>query len=279
MGRGLFVINTEEKNNVKRIAYGANENQFGDLRLPEGDGPFPVAMIIHGGFWRAKFDLEQMNKMAEAFTKQGIATWNVEYRRVGQDGGGWPGTFLDNAEAADYIRVLTETYPLDVNRCITIGHSAGGHLALWLAARHNLSSDSELHTSEKPLPLKGVISLAGASDLEMMHDVHQWKETLYGIVDNPTRDLIGGKPEEQTSRYQEGSPRELLPIRVPLVLIHGILDVNVPVGLSEHFKKAAAEAGDLVTLKTISTAEHFKLILPETEAWPVLLESANNLLR
>jgi acetyl esterase/lipase len=272
------VNDKEEKINVQRIAYGANENQFGDLRIPEGSGPFPVAMIIHGGFWRAKFDLEQMNKMAEELTKHGIATWNVEYRRVGQDGGGWPGTFLDNAQAADYICILAESYPLDVNRFITIGHSAGGHLALWLAARHKLSSDSELHTSEKPLPLKGVISLAGASDLEMMHDIHQWKETLFGIVDNPTRDLLGGKPNEQTSRYQEGSPRELLPIGVPLVLIHGILDVNVPVGLSEHFEKAAAQAGDLVTLKTVPTAEHFKLILPETEAWPILLESANNLL-
>lgn len=274
----MLGINTTEKNNVIRIAYGTNENQFGDLRIPDGKGPFPVAMIIHGGFWRERFDLEQMNKMAEAFTAKGIATWNVEYRRVGQEGGGWPGTFLDNAAAVDHIRVLTKSYPLDVNRVITIGHSAGGHLALWLAARHKLSANSMLQTSEHPLPLKGVISLAGANDLEMMHDIHQWTETLFGIVDNPTRDLLGGKPNEQANRYKEGSPYELLPIGIPLVLIHGSLDVNVPIGLSEHFEKEAIKEGDSITLKIIPTAEHFKLILPETESWLVLLESANTLL-
>ncbi|WP_301110026.1 S9 family peptidase [Sporosarcina sp.] len=274
----MLVINTKEKNNVIRIAYGANESQFGDLRIPDGTGPFPLAMIIHGGFWRARFDLEQMNEMAEAFTAKGIATWNIEYRRVGQEGGGWPGTFLDNAAAVDYIRVLAKSYPLDVSRVITIGHSAGGHLALWLGTRHKLPSNSMLHTSEHPLPLKGVISLAGANDLETMHDIHQWKETLFGIVDNPTRDLLGGKPNEQAERYKEGSPYELLPIGIPLVLIHGSLDVNVPIGLSEHFEKEALKEGDSIILKTIPMAEHFELILPETESWLILLESANRLL-
>ncbi|MFD1705187.1 alpha/beta hydrolase family protein [Siminovitchia sediminis] len=275
----MLFIYTDKKKKIHRAAYGTNENQFGDLRIPEGSGPFPVAIIIHGGFWRAAFDLEQMNQLADALTNHGVAAWNVEYRRVGQEGGGWPGTFLDIAKAADHLRVLAKSYPLDMTRVIAVGHSAGGHLASWLAARHKLPADSELYTSDHPLPLKGVISLAGVCDLELMHDIHQMKETLYGIVDNPTRDFIGGKPEEQKRRYQDGSPRELLPIGVPHVLIHGTLDVNVPVGLSEHFERAAAQSGDSVTLKTIPTAEHFKLILPDMEAWPVLLEAVDTLLK
>ncbi|WP_408011107.1 alpha/beta hydrolase family protein [Pseudalkalibacillus sp. A8] len=271
-------MNSSIERNFKRIPYGENENQFGDLRLPKGDGPFPVAIVIHGGFWREKFELEHMNKFVEALTAKGIATWNIEYCRVGQEGGGWPGTFLDSAKATDFVRTLAKSYPLDVNRVVTIGHSAGGHLALWLAARHKLPPNSTLQTSKHPLHLKGVISLAGVSDLALMHDIHQWKETIFGIIDNPTRDLMGGLPKDLQSRYEEGSPMALLPIGVPLVLIHGSLDVNVPIGISEHFEKVAKSAGDTVSFIPIPAAEHFKLIVPDSEVWPVILESSRNLL-
>lgn len=191
---------------------------------------------------------------------------------------GWPGTFIDSAQAADFVRTIAESYPLGLNRVITIGHSAGGHLALWLAARNKLSQHSILLNSKHPLPLAGVISLAGVSDLILMHDIHKWRETLYGIVENPTRDFMGGLPNELQSRYEEGSPIALLPIGVPLVLIHGSLDVNVPIGVSEHFEKTAESAGDTVELKSFSKAEHFKLIVPGSEVWPEILNSAVNLL-
>lgn len=252
---------------VRRIAYGDNANQFGDLRLPEGEGPFPVAIVIHGGFWRAKFQLDHMNKLVEAITDLGIATWNIEYRRVGQEGGGWPGTFQDSAQATDFVRSLAQTYPLDLARTFTIGHSAGGHLALWLAGRHNLPQHSVLKNSENALRLLGAISLAGVCDLALMHDIHRLKESITGISDNPTQDLIGGMPNDLQSRYKEGSPLALLPLGVPLVLIHGSLDVNVPVGVSEHFAKAAKAAGDQVVFHTLAAAEHFKLIDPEGDEW------------
>lgn len=264
--------------NLKRIFYGEDENQFGDLRLPDGNGPFPVAIIIHGGFWREKFRLDQMDRLAEELTARGIATWNIEYRRIGQTGGGWPGTFLDNAEAADYVRTLAIHYPLDVDRVIAIGHSAGGHLALWMAARQKLSPSSMLTASHNPLHVKGVISLAGVGDLALMHEIHYRRELNMGIQDNPTRDLLGGRPDDVPGRYEEGSPQSLLPIEVPLVLIHGFLDVNVPIGVSMQFEAAAKLAGDKVLLKTIADAEHFSMIDPTSAAWPEIMESIHSML-
>ncbi|MET3290903.1 UNVERIFIED_CONTAM: acetyl esterase/lipase [Brevibacillus sp. OAP136] len=261
-----------------RISYGENENQFGDLRLPVGNGPFPIAIVIHGGFWREKFKLDQMDSFAEALTAQGIASWNIEYRRVGQEGGGWPGTFLDAAQASDFVRTLANDYPLDLHRIITIGHSAGGHLALWIAARHQLPEASIIKGCDNPLQVKGAISLAGVCDLDVMHNIHQVRELKMGIKDNPTRDLIGGMPQDFKDRYKEASPIALLPIGVPLALIHGSLDSNVPVGLSQQFEQAAKAAGDDVIVQIISSAEHFAIIDPNSEAWPVVMDSIVGLL-
>ncbi|GIO04796.1 hypothetical protein J31TS6_08240 [Brevibacillus reuszeri] len=270
-------IKTQSKR-VRRIAYGEHEDQFGDLRLPDGKGPHPVAIVIHGGFWRAKVQLDHMNKLVEAITDLGIATWNIEYRRVGQTGGGWPGTFLDSALAADFVRTLAQTYPLDVDRIFAIGHSAGGHLALWLAGRHKLPQDSVLKNSDKHLRLKGAISLAGVCDLELMHDIHKLREKIMGISENPTFDLIGGTPKELQSRYEQGSPIALLPLGIPLVLIHGALDINVPIGVSEHFEKAAIAAGDQIVFWPLTKAEHFKLIDPMADEWSVVKASIQRLL-
>ena len=272
------MLKTVTERNVKRIYYGEEENQFGDLRIPEGEGSFPVAIVIHGGFWRANFDLEHMNAFVNALTDNGIATWNIEYRRVGQEDGGWPNTFLDSGKATDFVKTLAESYPLDMESVITIGHSAGGHLALWLAARHNICSASNLKNGQEPLTIKGVISLAGVSDLALMHDIHQWKDTMFGIIDNPTKDLMGGSPKNLQYRYEQGSPKSLLPIGVPLFLIHGNLDVNVPIGMSEIFEKSAKSAGDTVRFIPIPRAEHFELIVPDSEAWPEILDSFSNLL-
>lgn len=154
-----------------------------------------------------------------------------------------------------------------------VGHSAGGHLALWLAAQHKLSEGVISGVPQSLPSFKSVVSLAGVSDLQMMHDIHQWKETLYGIVDNPTRDLLGGTPEAYKDRYEFSSPHALLPIGVPITLIHGSLDVNVPIGISERFQEVTTKAGDTVVFKRVSTAEHFQLILPSGEAWLLLLEA------
>src|SRR5215813_5200034 len=125
-----------------RLAYGSNEFEFGELRLPKSPGPYPVAVIIHGGCWMSQYGLTYMGHLSAALTEAGVATWSIEYRRIGNQGGGWPGTFEDAARATDHLRTLAKSYPLDLNRVIAIGHSAGGHLALWLAERKNLPKNS-----------------------------------------------------------------------------------------------------------------------------------------
>ncbi len=129
-----------------RIAYGPGQFHFGDLRVPKTRGPHPVAIVIHGGFWRAKYDLDYIGHLCAAFTAAGMTTWNIEYRRLGNTGGGWPGTFEDVVRAADHLEKIARDFALDLYRVITVGHSAGGHLALWLATRKKT--------------LQGVIALA-----------------------------------------------------------------------------------------------------------------------
>ena len=116
-----------------RISYGDDALQFGELRLPDGPGPHPVAIVIHGGCWLGEFDLTHIGTLAEALNEEGIAAWVIEYRRIGNPGGGWPGTFEDVARGADHLRKIAKEHPLDLDRVIAVGHSAGGHLALWLA--------------------------------------------------------------------------------------------------------------------------------------------------
>lgn len=120
---------------AKRIDYGSGPQQFGELRLPKGAGPFPVVVLVHGGCWMAQFDYVYMTRMAAWLAQRGVATWTIEFRRVGDDGGGWPGTFLDVANATDDLRTIAKTQPIDLKRIYAAGHSAGGQLALWLGAR------------------------------------------------------------------------------------------------------------------------------------------------
>ena len=148
----------------QRIAYGPEPRQFGDLRMPAGEGPHPVVIGIHGGYWRVRYDLNHFGHACSALTAAGFATWNIEYRRTGEPGGGWPGTFQDVAAAADFLRVLAPQYNLSLDHALSLGHSAGGHLAFWLAGRHTIASDSPIFTPN-PLPLSGAVALAGAVDL------------------------------------------------------------------------------------------------------------------
>src|SRR5215468_1564796 len=187
-----------------RVSYGSNEFEFGELRLPKGPGPHPVAVIIHGGCWMSEYGLSYMGHLSAALTEVGVATWSVEYRRVGNQGGGWPGTFEDVARAADHLRKIAKTYPLDLNRVVAVGHSAGGHLALWLAARKLLPKDSPAY-SHDPLPLRGVVSLAGVTDLRRNGTA----------CDANVTQLMGGAAKDKAAIYNQASPIELLPLGVP----------------------------------------------------------------
>ncbi|RWZ58039.1 alpha/beta hydrolase [Halobacillus fulvus] len=258
---------------MRKMDYGTLEQQFGELRLPKGDGPFPVAIVIHGGFWREPFQLDLMHDVAEDLTQHGWATWNIEYRRIGQEGGGWPGTFTDVAEAADYVKTLSQSHPLNLENVITIGHSAGGHLALWLAARHRLRTDSPLHTSDTPLPISTAVCLAGVSDLEKMYRVHHFRDDMLQLeANNPVQELLGGSPDQVQERFKEASPIEMLPLGVNQLIVHGSLDVHVPIGISDYYFQMAENIGDFIKYIELSEAEHFMLTDTSTEAWKKIRE-------
>lgn len=243
----------------RRISYGSEESQFGELRLPKTAGKHPVVIVIHGGCWYSEYDLKHIANFSAELTRAGVATWNLEYRRIGQTGGGWPGTLQDVARGADYLRVLARTYPLDLERVVVVGHSAGGQLGLWLAARGQMPKGSLFYTSE-PLRLRGVVSLAGITDLR------KFGRGCNGAVSK----LLRGATEELTDRYRQTSPIELLPLGVPQSLIHGALDSIVPPGLSRDYEKAAKARGDEVRLTILERAGHFDLISPHSTAWPTI---------
>jgi acetyl esterase/lipase len=245
-----------------RLAYGEEALQFGDLRLPDGDGPFPLAVVIHGGCWRAEYDLDHISHLSSALTRAGVATWTVEYRRIGDTGGGWTGTFDDVAAATEHVRSLATEFPLDPNRVVLVGHSAGGHLALWLAARRNLPEGSPL-PSERPLPLRGIVALAGISDLRAFG-------AGSGSCNQAVPLLLGGTPDEMPERYRQASPIELMPLGVPQRLLHGELDAHVPVEQSRVFAARARSLGDDAELVVSPEAAHFDVIAPWSAAWPAV---------
>lgn len=239
----------------QRLAYGPEPLQFGDLRLPSGDGPFPVVVLIHGGFWRHKYDLEYMGHLAAALTGAGLATWTIEYRRLGDEGGGWPGTLQDVALALDFLSRLAQRFPVDPARALTLGHSAGGQLALWAAGRHRIAAGDELYTPD-PAPIAAAVSIAGVSDLRLAAE--------WGLSHHVTEELMGGPPQREPARYDQSSPAALLPLGVPQVLVHGTEDENVPYEMSLHYRDLAQEAGDEVSLITLQGAGHFEPVDPDT---------------
>ena len=169
-----------------RIAYGDHPLQFGDLRFPDSPGPWPVAVLIHGGCWLDIATLQYFDRVAVAITNLGIATWNIEYRPVDVEGGGWPNTFLDVAQGVDKLRDIAVDYSLDLDHVITLGHSAGGHLALWAAARPRIYDDSDLYIPN-PLPVTGVVSLGGIPELRRFRQIDP-PTCGAGIIDR----LMGG---------------------------------------------------------------------------------------
>jgi acetyl esterase/lipase len=253
-----------------RLAYGEGPAQFGDLRLPGGGGPHPVVVALHGGYWRARYDLEYMGHACAALAADGLATWNVEYRRIGNRGGGWPGTFADVARAIDYLRELAPAHGLDLGCVVALGHSAGGHLALWAAGRRRIPAGSPVW-SEEPLPLRGVVALAAVSDLR-----RAWELRLSG---GAVKQLMGGTPEQIRERYAAASPAELLPLGVRQVLIHGTEDDSVPYAISRDHQAAAEAAGDDATLVTLPGAGHFETVDPRSREWPAVRDAVTALLR
>jgi acetyl esterase/lipase len=252
----------------QRIAYGKDQHEFGELRLPKGPGPHPVAIVIHGGCWLAEYGLSYMSHLSAALAEAGVATWSIEYRRIGDEGGGWPGTFEDAALATDYLRMLAKTYPLDLNRVVAVGHSAGGHLVLWLAARNKLPKENPLY-STTPLALRGVIPLAGITDLRQTGTA----------CDANVGQLMGGSANDQPARYNLASPIALLPLSVKQIVIQGETDNLVPPSMARDYADAARKKGDDVKLVVIEKAGHFELVDPKSAAWPIVRDELMGLLK
>jgi acetyl esterase/lipase len=241
--------------------YGTARGQFGELFLPHGDGPFPVAVVLHGGFWKIQYGRKETRPICADLAARGWAVWNVEYRRLGRlSGGGYPRTLDDVAAAVDHLADLPvharagededglSLFTFDLARVVAIGHSAGGHLAAWLATR------------KRPrVAVTGVAALAGVVDLRMAYGL----QLSNGIVQR----FLGGTPEEVPERYKRASPAEQLPLGVPVLLTHGGRDDTVPPEMSERFAAAARAAGDDVELVVLPDSGHFEHIDPSSAIW------------
>ncbi len=246
-----------------RIAYGPAPHQFGELWLPAGKGPHPVVVMIHGGCWLASLPgVELMAYAADDLRQRGLAVWNVDYRRIGETGGGYPGTFEDIASAVDALRTLGKTYALDLRNVVAVGHSAGGHLAMWAAARPRLAASSRLR-GEHPLPVKAVVSLAGILDLAAYRDRGPAACGGPRVIEM----LVGAAARDPRVMFADTSPREMLPAGVPQTIISGALDPIVPAIFGRDYAVAASAAGDRVKEITIEGAGHFELIDPQSNAF------------
>ncbi|MEH3159743.1 MAG: alpha/beta hydrolase [Sphingomonas taxi] len=240
------------------IAYGADPLQIVDLWRPAGTGPHPTVVMVHGGCWQTAIaDRRLMDWAAADLRAAGVAVWNIDYRGVDRAGGGYPGTFADVAAAADRLRAEAPALGLDAARPVAVGHSAGGHLALWLAARHRLPADSPLRRPD-PLPLRHVVSLGGLPDLEAVA-----ASPDNGCGTEVIATLVGDRPDP----YADTSIPRLLPLGVPQTLVNGRDDRIVPDRFSTDYRAQATAAGDAVTLHILPDTGHVELIAPGSPAW------------
>ncbi|MEU1588622.1 alpha/beta hydrolase [Micromonospora sp. NPDC005710] len=242
------------------VAYGDDPDQVADLRLPAGTGPVrPLVVVLHGGFWRAEYDRGHTGPMAAALAAAGYPVAQLEYRRTGQPGGGWPGTLTDVLAGVAALPVLAaEAMPGRVSPAapVLVGHSAGGHLALYVAAT-------------APATVGGVLALAPVADL-----VEAYRRNLdSGAV----AALLGGGPAQVPDRYAAADPRMLVPIPTRTVVVHGSDDLQVPAEMSRDFVAAASAAGSEISLVDLPGCEHFGLIDPESSAWPQVLAALRSL--
>jgi acetyl esterase/lipase len=236
-------------------AYGSDQTQLGELFLPSAAGPHPVALVVHGGYWRARYDRRLMTQLCLDLSAHGLAAWNLEYRRVGA-GGGWPNTFLDVAAGTDLLGELDA--PLDLTRVVAVGHSAGGQLAFWAAARPRLPAGAP--GADPRIAIRAAVSQAGVLDLQLAGELTASAE--------PTRALLGD-PAEHTDRYELASPRALVPLRIPQLVLHGDHDDIVSIRIATSYAAAARDAGDPCELVVLSGVGHFEHIDAHSHVWHI----------
>ncbi|MEM1379987.1 MAG: alpha/beta hydrolase [Pseudomonadota bacterium] len=247
-------------NPTETVRYREGEAGVVDVWLPDGPGPHPVVIMVHGGCWQKSIaDRTLMNYAAEDLRQRGLAVWNIEYRGVDEPGGGYPGTFLDVAAAIDLLYDAPERFNLSTRHVLAFGHSAGGHLAVWAASRRNLPEDSALSTG-RPFPIDVVINAGGLADLEVSAPV-----TQPSCLANILPDLVGDRDDP----YGDTSPAELLPPMAIVYNVNGTLDRIAPPVLGEAFTNLVNTAGGTSTFRPIEGAGHVELIAPGTGAFDV----------
>lgn len=244
------------------IRYGTEPMQLADLWLPSRPGPFPTVLMVHGGCWTTGIaDRRLMDWVADDLRLSGIAVWNIDYRGVDRPGGGYPGTFADAAAAADALTAEAARLDLDTRRIVAVGHSAGGHLALWLAARRRLTSGDRLRGAD-PLPIHHVVSLGGLPDLEAVA-----AGADHGCGLDVVGRLVGLPSPARPDVYADTSVPRLLPLGVSQDLVNGREDGISPLRFATGYQQAARRSGDRVALHVVEGTGHVELIAPETPAW------------
>lgn len=250
-----------------QVAYGTHADQVSEVLTPDPPGDRPLVVVIHGGFWRAAYDRAHTAEQCVALARAGYAVAALEYRRVG-GGGGWPTTFDDVAAGIDALPGLL-SHLIDPARVVLVGHSAGGHLALWAAGRHRLPAGAPGHRPTPP-PIRGVVSLAGVADLG-------WAVAA-DMGGGAATDLLGASPgRDPEGRWATADPAQLLPTGLRTICLHGGADPNVPVGCAAAYVAAARAAGDAAELRELPGVGHFEFIDPGSSAWPHVLDAVAHL--
>jgi acetyl esterase/lipase len=239
---------------IDTLAYGASPDQIADLYLPEAQRP-PVVCLLHGGYWRMPWGRDHIAPLAVPLTQLGFAVWNLEYRRVGAAGGGWPGTLQDVAAGIDHLATWEKR--LDLDRVTVVGHSAGGHLALWAAA-------AEGEFGPKRVRIAAAVGLAPVADLVWAYE--------HGCGNGAVESFLGGSPNEEPGRYREASPAERLPLGVRQFILHGTPDEDVPVEISRRYARAALAAGDDLSFLELPGTTHMEFVDPASRATSMLFD-------
>jgi len=244
----LWHLHALHEHPPRTLSYGDHPTHLGDLRVPDGADHAAIVALIHGGFWRHEWQRDLMDGLALDLTRRGYATWNVEYRRVGPTGGGWPHTGDDVVRAATSLAILADR-GIDLDRLVLLGHSAGAQLALRAA----------VDLRERPRPPALVVAMSGMLDLRTA--VRQ------GVGWGSVEAFLGADPDEEPARYRDAAPITSVPLGVPQLLVHGTADEHVPYAQSETYRERATAAGDPVELVPLQEADHFGVIDPLSEAW------------
>jgi len=247
-----------------RIAYGAAPSQYAELFVPQGAGPFPVAALVHGGCWTEKFGgITQLRNMAGALRARGFAVWNVEYRRVDEAGGGYPGMYEDMHAALDLLRGQAGAHRLDLDRVVAVGHSAGGQLVQWIAGRARLPKTSPLYR-ERMLPVRAVVSLGGLADLR------RERELIKTSCGRDTPELAGQPGPGRPDVYADTNAAELMPNGVHTILVTGELDTISPPRVAHDYAARAQAAGDSAEVVILPGASHYDEVAATSFAWPLV---------